>query len=455
MIQFSFSTTTLALFVALVSSSQNATLAQGLIDTIPKDQPPLSRTFPPTSTEQTPTGTGKFVIFTREATDKTNEWDFIAGAWECIPSRPHIPITKRIEFGHSAGNAEPLLDCLVRDNCEDLFPQFVTLHVGAFNLYDINYRTWDVRCLRQGKSHLSTFGVMKNFIFCRDLGDSDDWFLLDTTSGNTIKEVPFIPLDVDGPFWLVRKTAEKSGAWSYHVAKEEFIGHFNTVDESQFLHSQSSLSADGRNRAWILIPKPDTWHEGPIAGTFLLQRHGNAEDIRVPVVMMTKPIRGSGRLMPVGTHLSFTKDETIEFSARRQIKGRKERIWAIEIVSGKATESERPYVEAKPDDFAVFDGVPAPEYLRKYLKDLWHFGRGGLAPAFLMHLGILKKQPEFPACTAGVSRDGRHIFYKAKEGPLADVFIYGDLQTKQTVRWHCPAGIKRGDSLEFVWVETP
>jgi len=287
------------------------------------------------------------------------------------------------------------------------------------------------------------------------LGDLGDWFCLDATSGNTIKEVPFIPLDVDGSFWLVRKTAEQSGAWSYNLAKEEFIGHFDNVDESQFLHSQSLLSADGRNRAWILIPKPDNWHEGAIAGTFRLQRHGNTEDIRVPVMMLTKAIRGSGRLMPVGTHLDFTKEGTAEFSARQKVKGSKERLWTIDIASGKVSEGERPYVEPKEDDFALFDGVPTPNYLRRYLKDFRHFGRSGLAPAFLMHLGILRKQPEFPDCTAGVSRDGRHILYKAKEGPLADVFIYGDLHTKQTVRWPCPTGIKRGDSLEFVWVETP
>src|SRR5690242_991036 len=423
--------------------------AQGLTNTIPRNQAPLSRTFPPSAAEQTPTGTGKFVIFTREATDKTNEWDFIAGAWECIPSRPQIPITKRIEFGHSAGNAESLLDCLVRDDSEGLFQRFVTLHVGGFNLYDINYRTWDVRCIRQGNSRLFTFGVMKNFIFCRDLGDSGDWFRLDATSGNIIKDVPFVPLDVDGAFWLVRKIDENSGAWSYDAAKEEFIAHFGEVEELNGGRTQSLLSADGKSRAWLLVPFPDDWCGGLINGTLVLQRDGRPTDIRVPVKLQAR--MGSGvPIIPMGAQLTFTKDGVATFTARQQMKGRKEWVWTIAIATGKVTENARPYVEPKPDDFAVFDGVPAPDYLRKYLKDFRHFGRGGLAPAFLMHLGILKKQPEFPDCTAGVSRDGRHILYKAKKGPLADVFIYGDLQTKQTVRWACPAGIKRSDFMEFV-----
>jgi len=44
---------------------------------------------------------------------------------------------------------------------------------------------------------------------------------------------------------------------------------------------------------------------------------------------------------------------------------------------------------------------------------------------------------------------------KAQKGPFAGVFIYGDLQTKQILRWTSPAGIKPGDSMEFVWAETP
>jgi hypothetical protein len=204
----------------------------------------------------------------------------------------------------------------------------------------------------------------------------------------------------------------------------------------------------------VLIPMPSDWRGGVIGGTFVLQRDGYAEDIRVPVTLQAR--MGSGvPIIPIGTCLSFTKDEKVEFSAIQQMKDQKERVWSIDIVSGKVQESVRPYVEPKDEASALFDGVPSPDYLQPYLKDFRYFGRGGLAPAFLMHLGILKEQPEFPDCTAGVSRDGRHILYKAKEGPLADVFIYGDLQTKQTVRWACPAGIKRGDSLEFVWVETP
>jgi len=99
--------------------------------------------------------------------------------------------------------------------------------------------------------------------------------------------------------------------------------------------------------------------------------------------------------------------------------------------------------------------VQAPKYLRPYLKNLWHFGRGGLAAAFLMHMGVLKKRPEFPDCEAAVSNDGRHILYKAKKGPLSNAFIYGDTQTKRILRWQTPKALRYDNSMEFVWVETP
>jgi len=453
MIRFRIRNIAVALMLSFLCTQPGSASAQGLINTIPKNQAPLSQTFQPAVTEQMPSGTGKFVIFTREPTEKPNEWDFIAGAWECIPSRPNAPVTKRVEFCHSAGNAEPLLDTLVRDDSNGLYPRFVSLSVDTVNLYDINYRTWEVRCIWQG-DRLTAFGLMKNFVFCQD---SSNWFRLDVSSGKISKDVPFIPLEVDENFWLVRKVGENSGCWSYDREKEQFVGHFGEVDESQTAGSRSLLSPDGRNRAWILVPTPKAWRGGVgmVGGIFQLQRDGKDEDVRIPVELQVKTARGSGRLIPIGAHLCFAEGGKVEFSATRTPKAKKQRVWSIDLASAKIAETERSLNAQKDHGPLFFDGVPAPDYLRSYLKDLWHYGRSGLAPAFLMHVGILKKQPDYPDCTAGVSPDGRHILYKAKEGRLADAFIYGDLKTKQTVRWAAPAGIKRSDSMEFVWVETP
>jgi hypothetical protein len=319
------------------------------------------------------------------------------------------------------------------------------------NLYDINYRTWDVRCLWRG-NRLYGFGVIMNSVFCQS---SDEWFRIEASSGTVSKDLPFIPLDVDcTSFWLVRKIDEKSGAWSYDLRKQTFVGHFGDVEEIETGHKQYLVSPDGKNRAWLLVPFPDDWSGGLIKGSLVLQRNSQKVDIRVPVKLQA--MMGSGvPVIPSGIQLRFIRNDLVEFSARQQMNGKDAWVWTIDASTGETTENQRPYVEPAADDFVLFDGVPTPEYVRSYLKDFRHFGRGGMAPAFLMYLGILKQQPEYPDCWAGVSRDGRHILFKARKGPLSDVFIYGDLQTKQTVRWTCPAGMQRADSLEFAWVETP
>ena len=431
-------------------------LAQGLRNVIPKDQPPIARTFPPATAERTPSGTGKFVIFTREEVGAKGEWDFIAAAWECIPSRPELPITKRIEFCHSSWNPSLLLDVLVSDDSYGRFPRFVRLQVDAgdrdhtINLYDINYRTWDVRCIWQGR-RLSAFGVMQETALCRD---GESWFRLKCSSGAIQKgPLPFIPLHADGGHWLVRKTGDATGEWSYDCAKDQFVARFEALEADGDGYQASLLSSDGRSRAWVLVPLPAGWEGGTTHGTMVLQHDGHGTDVRVPVTMQARP--GSGRpVIPLGISFSFAPQGFLEFAATSFASDTLEDVWTVDVATGRITTSRRLH-QASVRSVEMLGGVPTPEYLRSYLPQFTHFGRNGLAPAFLMHLGILKEAPEYPDCDAAVSPDGRHVFYRAKKGPLANVFIYGDLQTKKTVRWTAPAGIKVGDVAEFAWVESP
>lgn len=444
-----------ALALLLLCASLSTASAETAKNTIPERQSPLMRTFPPAVADQTPTGTGKFVIFAREEIQGSTLSDSIASAWECIPSRPNVTVTKRAEFCHSPWAAWPLLT-LVSDDSKGLYPRFVRLQVPApdriytVNLYDINYRNWDVRCVWQG-DQLSAFGVNKNTIFCRD---SRNPLCLDATSGKISKDVPFEPLEVDGTFWVVRKSGEKSGTWSYDLAKERFVGHFKDIDESSVGYSDSLISTDGMNRAWVLFPMPSGWRGGAIGGTMVLQCTGQSNDISVPITMLA--MEGSGiPVIPIGTHFCFTPDGKVEFSAASSRDKTNEMVWQIDTKSGRNAESVRPFSEADDETLALLDGVPVPDYLRPYVQNVSHFGRGGLAVAFLMYLGVITNQPQFADCTTGVSRDGRHILFDAKGGPLANVFIYGDLQTKQTIRWASPPELKRCNDMEFVWVETP
>ena len=428
--------------------------AQGLRNVIPKDQKPVLKVFPPSAAEQCKAGVGKFVIFTREQVGE--DWDFIAGAWECIPSRPDTAITKRVEFCHSSWNCAPLLDGLVADDSNGMHPRFATLQVDsgdrdyAVNLYDINYRTWNVRCIWQG-SRLSAFGVMGDSIFCKD---ADVWLLLNAATGKLDQKIPFVPVETDGDFWLVRKPGEAEGCWSYDRKTQQYIAHFGRVDPPAVGLSRSKLSPDGRNRAWVLASMPGGWQGGVLKGRLILQRDGEKEDISVPIEL--KALAGSGvAVIPKGIQLTFSPEGMLQFRGWKGDNEAEDRIWSIDVASGKLSSGVAPHSQPAKDADAVLDGVPVPDYLRKYVRGLEHFGRDGLAPAFLLHSGILKERPEYPDCTAGVSRDGRHVLYSAKKGPLAGVYIYGDLLTKQTVRWGSPAGLDCRDSQEFVWVETP
>jgi hypothetical protein len=251
---------------------------------------------------------------------------------------------------------------------------------------------------------------------------------------------------------VVRKTEDDSRVWSYDPIKNQYVARFNRVDESAIGHYQSVLSSDGKNRAWLLVPAPKEWRGGLIIGSLLLQRVGQDNDIRVPVKMHAAA--GSGvPIIPIGTDLKFTPAGDVEFSAATNSTN--EWVWTVQIASGKVENSVRRRHFVAAPGFAMLGGTPVPAYLASYSKEFTHFGRGGLAPAFLMHLGILKTAPEYPDCVTGVSRDGRHILYRARRGPLADVFIYGDLETQKTLRWPSPEGIKSTDSMEIVWVETP
>lgn len=357
----------------------------------------------------------------------------------------------------------------MRDDSEGKFPRFVRVQVDdrdrgyRVNLYDINYRTWDVRCIWQGPK-LSAFGVMHDMVHCWSRGgwNRDGWFRVDAATGDIRKDMPFIPSDVDGAYWLVSKPGEKRTEWSYDPAKKQFVAQFASVKLPPSGDTQVLLSPDARSRAWILVPLPSgRWQGGIVKGTMILQRDGHKSDICIPVRLYAAA--GSGRpVIPLDTNLKFTGDGRVEFSATTNYPGTNERVWSIVLTSGKVTESVRPHPAPTPPDWSMFHGVPTPEYLPPYLEEYSYIGRPGLAVAFLKHLGLLERREGggfvgdysgYP----GVSNDGRHILcrlVKSAKGELADVFIYADLQTQKTIHWECPEGLKKAN-MDFVWVETP
>lgn len=420
----------------------------------PRSGEPVLRVFSPDPSNQTKAGVGKFVIFTREQLGTGR--DYVAGAWECIPSRAETPLTKRVEFCSSSWNADALLNGSVSDESIGMHPRFVRLQVDggdgdlAVNLYDINYRTWEVRLLRQDR-RLIGFGSIGNSIFCRS---SNSWLLLDAASGEIDARVPFVPVGTDGNYWLVRKPGETDGAWSYNVITRQFIAHFGPVAIPEMGYTRSVLSPDGNSRAWVVFPMPRGWRGGALEGELVLQRQGGGGDISVPIEMEARP--GSGRpVLPRDIDLSFTPDGQVRFRARKGRMDPDDQVWSIDVASGDVSSRVEPHRPSSGRSAAILNGVQVPDYLQKYVSEFRLTGRSDLAVAFLLHLGMLEDRPEFSDYTAGVSRDGRHVLFAAKKGPLSGYYVYGNILTKETVRWRYPGGLDPRFPQAFVWVETP
>ena len=269
------------------------------------------------------------------------------------------------------------------------------------NLYDINYRTWDVRCIWQGRQ-LSAFGVMGDSIFCKS---PDGWLLIDAASGKIDPKIPFVPLYTDGGYWLVRKPGEAAGCWSYDRGKRLYVAHFELVDRAAVGFGGQKLSPDGKNRAWVLASPPRGWRGGRLAGRLILQRDGAKEDVSVPIELDAHP--GSAfPVIPDDIHLSFSSKGKFLFRAQLGNGVAKDRVWTIDIATGKVSSDTAPHGEPAEDARDILGGVPVPDYLRRDVRDFGHFGRSGLAPAFLLNLGILKEKPGYADCIAGVSRNG-------------------------------------------------
>jgi hypothetical protein len=451
-----------------------STAAQTLIDVIPRSQPPEVRVFPPKESERTAPGTGKFVLFTREKVGASNEWDFVAGAWECIPDRPQVPITRRIRFPHAPGQPEPLLQYPVDRRSRDQFPRWVKLRVPREDsraqtfLYDINYRTWETRCVWAGTNLWWAFGIFQNQIVCKGPGG---WRALNPHAGTWVEGSSVLPLGADGSHWLVRRSPDASEVWSFQPETGRFVGQFKDPGVDMIREDLWKLSPDGEWLAWLevqfpanLAPPwwvrtlekfgidPPAWEAfRQVPGHVVVRHAGRESDLPLPVTLLASTRRGSFE----EHHLEFLGGDALEFSAIQSGNAPQEAVWRLDLKTGKVSRTERPLVTRQDAELAVFDGVPTPAYLRRHLLNFRHFGRDGMAPAFLRYKGILGADPQYADCVAGVSPDGRHILYHAKSGPLSEEFIYGDLLTQQVVRWPRPQDLAADDAMTFVWVETP
>ena len=169
-------------FLLLAALCVRGISAQGLKYVIPRNQKAVL-TFAPTAAEQSRPvqESSSFLRANKEV--KTGTSSRGLGSASRLARRPRSRSAPNFAIRH--GMARPLLDSIVADDSHGKYPRFMRLQVDsgdrdyAVNLYDINYRTWDVRCLWQGP-RLWSFGVLGDSIFCNS---EDGWLLVNTASG--------------------------------------------------------------------------------------------------------------------------------------------------------------------------------------------------------------------------------------------------------------------------------
>ncbi len=117
------------------------------VSRIPDRQAPLKRVIPPAAEELVPPGSETFLVFTREKIGEKDDWDFLACAWEFVPSRPEAGLVKRVEFARSSWTATLAVDAdmgidgparnlvLLQVDDSTRSPRF------RWNLYCIDFRT--------------------------------------------------------------------------------------------------------------------------------------------------------------------------------------------------------------------------------------------------------------------------------------------------------------------------
>lgn len=195
---------------------------------IPFDQEVLQRVFPPDPSEIVPAGTEKFILFSREKRGAPEDWDFLACAWEFVPSRPRAGVVKRVEFARSSWSATLAVD--PASGIEGRARGFVLHQVHdsnrspAFrrNLFHIDFRTWEIEPLGEAPFSSVVGGNSETLLVAT--GEGIRHFSVD--SAELLDEPAFTLLDRDwrSDLWLVRRNDGKEGRiWSYRPSAQDFV----------------------------------------------------------------------------------------------------------------------------------------------------------------------------------------------------------------------------------------
>jgi|GEM_PF-5347588 len=451
----------------------------GPISSIPDEQPTLRRVIKPSQDELVPPGTEKCVIFTREDIGKENEWNFMAGAWEFIPSRPESGVVKRVEFARSSWAARLALDDDLK--IDGSARNWVLLQVddtrGKFgyrpNLYHIDFRTWDVAFLGSEFSNVCG-GNRDTLLVVKQTGIVP----FDVKTATVVRgATPFemVDRDPDTGLWLIhQREGEKESVSTFRPATLERLEQLPWPErpwQRGMYKMRSAGRADGK--AWAMVAASDHADEvspkkpeDDIQGKLWLAEAEHKNLRSWPVRFQATP--GSGvAWIPSGIELWF-EGRNLYFQAVVKNTDGKDviRQWTVSGTDGAISES-------MVDKLHGTDQGPSPRLIPEALhpmSDHVHTSEKYLLAAyFLKSKGLLKQLPQYPDCRVGFSLDMKRFLWKTlpryRSNPLGDltegnalppstVLLCGDLDKETVIEIPCPPELVDDNALEIEWVVT-
>ena len=384
---------------------------------------------------------------------KADEWDFVAGAWEFVPSRPEHGVVKRAEFAHSSWSAEALLD-----DAGGELSSFVRLQVAkrpgeyTVNLYRINYATWEISVLAHSKPMpLTGRGAGAGKIY---LSSREGMLVMDQRTGRT--NAPSVPCDllseISTNAWIVRAKGADRGTLLFDPSRNVF-GPRVKISESDHARSLNYHLSPSRRFLVNVQNPPDDASGFP-----------RDEDTRIKVydletgesfdhVVRTFIYNGSGVqfIYPYFRDWFSGPDELRVQSGLPIGFPKPTAVLVSEATFDLRTRSRS---DRKVDSLRKEDRAGPLRHRPAYLgviEDVADEDRA-LAEAFLRHKGITWKKGGWSPTSVGYNADGTRFFVRIFSGEQGNRLFLGDLAKDTLLEIPVPLELQQDNAMNIIWV---
>lgn len=437
------------LSASLASAKARASLPQP-VDVIPRVQPPLQTIFRPGPGEDSLKAKEKVILLSREDVGGPGTWDFLACAWEFLPSQPQKPMTKRVVFEHSGSSPDflPFIEPHQADEYLELAQH------SSMNLYRVNFRNWDVAVILTN-TWVRDYAMGGQNIY---LWTTDQVLRLQRPTSAIQAEPRF---EYEGDFntrydasWLVHLDGTPPTEMRMFEPAANQFGpklHFGDATQARWWHYQLTLSPNHNYLAYVRMPDPQPHDHPGIITTRVLVHDLKTDAVReYPSAVYVEFVRGVGLFRPPHFRLWFPSPDTLKFQS------------GIPTLLGfqKITETTIDLTSGRRDENIVGDLHPEPDKLAGYFVPAYlgqvHIRMDpeqDLALAFLKHKEVSFTAPEvWDAVKVAFAADKKRFLLKWWQGPNCSRFFMGDLEHDTLKIIPSPPELENDNALNLRWV---